>query len=186
MRFCWFLTFEDASHETRLAAADKAGIIALIGTTPGLVSADIHTPASAFDIYTADGPSPPLVLQLYFEELTHLEAALAGNGHLQALSHPGAFASLAGTKVTHQAMYARHFEVTEPAPKGRQRLQLPRELSRPRRGLQRLAQPLYRRPSAYHAPLCGHQADRDLEPRRLDRRPALRASRRHAAKSRRF
>jgi hypothetical protein len=121
MRFCWFLTFEDASHETRLAAADKAGIIALIGATPGLVSADIHTPASASDIYTADGPSPPLVLQLYFEELFHLEAALADDGHLQALAHPGAFASLAGTKVTHQAMYARHFEVTEPTPKDRPR-----------------------------------------------------------------
>jgi uncharacterized protein (TIGR02118 family) len=119
MRFCWFLAFEDASQETSIGATDKADIMALIAATPSLVSADIHSPASASDIYTADGPSPPLALQLYFDELTHIEAALAGNGHLQALARSGAFPSLARAKPTHQAMYARHFQVAEPAPKGR-------------------------------------------------------------------
>jgi hypothetical protein len=121
MRFCWFLAFEDASDKTRLSAPDKAGIAALIAATPGLVAADLHTPASASDIYTADGPSPPLVLQLYFEELTGLEGALAAHGHLRDLARPGVFASLAGAKATHQAMYARHFEVAEPAAKDKPR-----------------------------------------------------------------
>jgi hypothetical protein len=116
MRFCWFLTFEDASRKTIVGAADKAAIAALVGATPCLVSADIHSPASACDIYTADGPSPPLALQLYFDELTHLEAALAANGHLQGLARPGGFPSLVGARATHQAMCARHFEVAEPAP----------------------------------------------------------------------
>jgi hypothetical protein len=121
MRFCWFLTFADASAKTRLSAADKAGIAGLVAATPDLVAADIHTPASASDIYTADGPSPALVLQLYFEELTHLESALSTDGHLLEIARPDAFPSLAGSKATHQAMYARHFEVAEPAAKDKTR-----------------------------------------------------------------
>jgi hypothetical protein len=121
MRFCWFLTFQDESQKITLSAADKANIAGLIAATPGLVAADIHTPASASDIYTADGLSPPLVLQLYFEELTDLESALATDGHLLEVARPGNFPSLAGSKATHQAMYARHFEVAEPAAKDKPR-----------------------------------------------------------------
>jgi len=121
MRFCWFLTFEDASGTTRLSATDKVDIAGLVAATPDLVAADIHTPASASDIYTADGPSPPLALQLYFEDLTHLESALATDGHLREIARPGAFPSLAGVKATHQAMYARHFDVAEPAAKDKPR-----------------------------------------------------------------
>ncbi|SEC98447.1 conserved hypothetical protein [Rhizobiales bacterium GAS188] len=111
MRFCYFVTFENASPEARLSEADKAGITALIAATPSLRHADLHLPAVASDIYTADGPSPQLALQLYFDDLTELEAAIAPDGHLQGLAQPGAWPSLEGAKATHQAMYARHFPV---------------------------------------------------------------------------
>jgi hypothetical protein len=111
MRFCYFVTFENTSSEARLSASDKAGIASLIAATPSLRHAEIHTPALATDIYTADGPSPRLALQLYFDDLVELEAAIAAKGHLQALAEPNSWPSLAGAKATHQAMYARHFPI---------------------------------------------------------------------------
>ncbi|MFI5014027.1 MAG: EthD family reductase [Hyphomicrobiales bacterium] len=121
MRFCYFVTFENVAPEARISSADKAGISALIAGTPHLCCADIHTPTVTRDIYTADGPSPQLALQLYFDELTELEEAIAANGHLQALAGPGAWPSLAGAKASHQAMYARHFPVADGGMTGRSR-----------------------------------------------------------------
>ena len=86
MRFCYFVTFENPSPEARLSASDKAAIAALIAATPALTHAEMHTPAVASDIYTADGPSPQLALQLYFDDLLELEAAISAKGHLQALA----------------------------------------------------------------------------------------------------
>jgi uncharacterized protein (TIGR02118 family) len=116
MRFCYFLTFENASPQTRLSEADKAKIAALIAATPALRHADLHLPSVTRDIYTADGPSPLLALQLYFDELTELEAAIGPAGHLQALAKEGAFPSLADTKATQQVMLARHFPVAGESP----------------------------------------------------------------------
>jgi hypothetical protein len=111
MRFCYFVTFEDMGSGASIDAADKAAMRALIAATPGLSHADLHTPTVTADIYTADGPSPPLALQLYFNDLVELEAAAATDGHLQGLARPGAFPSLAGAEASQQAMYARHFPV---------------------------------------------------------------------------
>ncbi len=111
MRFCYFVTFEHPSPKARIGAADKAAITALIAATPFLRHAEMHTPAVASDIYTADGPSPQLALQLYFDDLVELEAAIAAKGHLRALADRRALSSLAGAKATHQAMYARHFPI---------------------------------------------------------------------------
>jgi uncharacterized protein (TIGR02118 family) len=113
MRFCYFVTFENASPQARIGAADKAGIVSLIAATPFLRHAEIHTPALATDIFTDDGPSPQLALQLYFDDLVELEAAISAKGHLRALADPQAWPSLAGAKATQQAMYARHFTITE-------------------------------------------------------------------------
>ncbi|MBV9112139.1 MAG: hypothetical protein JOY67_04885 [Hyphomicrobiales bacterium] len=110
MRFCYVITFENASPEARISASDKSGIAALIAETPALRHAEIHTPAVATDIYTADGASPQLALQLYFDDLLELEAAISAKGHLQALAER-AWPSLAGAKASQQAMYARHFEI---------------------------------------------------------------------------
>ena len=116
--FCYVVTFAHAPGAA-LDAADKAGIALLIAATPGLAHADIHLPAVTQDVYTADGPSPPLALQLYFDDLAALEAALAADGHLQPLAAPGAFASLAGVEATQQVMWARSFPVDEGRSGGR-------------------------------------------------------------------
>jgi len=111
MRFCYFVTYENADPAARLSDADKDAVAALVAATPGLRRADIHTPAVTTDIYTADGHSPQLALQLYFDDLEHLEAAIAADGHLQGLARPGAFPSLAGATATQQVMHARHFPI---------------------------------------------------------------------------
>jgi hypothetical protein len=113
MSFCYFVTFANVPGAA-LSAVDKAGIEALIASTPGLSHADLHTPTVASDIYTADGASPPLVLQLYFADLLELEAAIAADGHLQPLAAEGAWPSLAAARATQQVMYAREFPVDEP------------------------------------------------------------------------
>ena len=112
MSFCYFVTFENRQGAA-LAAADKAKLAALIAATPGLVSADLHTPSVTQDIYTDDGASPPLALQLYFDALPALEAAVARGGHLQPLAAEGALPSLADAKATQQAMYARQYPVDD-------------------------------------------------------------------------
>ena len=121
MRFCYLLTFENASPEARLSPSDKAGIASFVAATPALSHAEMHTPASATDIYTADGPSPQLALQLYFDDLLELEAAISANGYLLALADRSAWPSLSGAKATQQAMYARHFEVAGASPPMRPR-----------------------------------------------------------------
>jgi hypothetical protein len=114
MRFSYFVFFENATQpEARISAADQAAITAIVRAVPGLACAHIYTPERAKDFYTNDGPAPQLALQLYFDELTELEAALAPTGHLQALARPDAWPSLAGTAVVQQAMYTRSFPVTE-------------------------------------------------------------------------
>jgi hypothetical protein len=116
MRFCYIVTFENASPEARLGASEKASIAALVAATPALTHAEMHTPAVASDIYTADGPSPQLCLQLYFDDLLGLEAAISAKGHLQALADTDSWPSLAGAKAAQQAMYARHFEIAGASP----------------------------------------------------------------------
>jgi hypothetical protein len=114
MPFCYFLTFAN-TPDAALSSVDKAAISAIVMATPGLTQADLHTPTVASDIYTADGPSPPLALQLYFDDLVTLERAIAADGHLQRLAASGAWPSLKGAKATQQVMYARSFPVDDGA-----------------------------------------------------------------------
>jgi hypothetical protein len=51
-----------------------------IAATPGLQQALIFTPASTSDPYLDDGPPPQLALQLYFDDIVPLEAAVAAGG----------------------------------------------------------------------------------------------------------
>ncbi len=102
MTFCWF-----AFH--RRAAPDLPGLRELIGATPGLQQGLIFTPSSTHDPYLDDGPPPRLALQLYFDDIAAMEAALASDGHLQRL------AALGGDGATQQAMLARRYPVPDPA-----------------------------------------------------------------------
>jgi hypothetical protein len=103
MRLCWFADFRGPR------IADTGAIATLLAATPGLAEALIHSPASTHDPYLDDGAPPSLALQLYFTDIAQLEAALAKNGHLQAL--PSLLPP--GTQGTQQAMLARDFPVPD-------------------------------------------------------------------------
>src|SRR5271163_4398347 len=114
MLIAYFAVFHSAARpDARLSTADRARVIAIARATPQLRKALVHTPETTRDPYLNDGPSPPLALQLYFEDIAHLEAALARDGHLQALAAPGALPSLADATVTQQAMLTRIFPVPD-------------------------------------------------------------------------
>ena len=70
----------------------------------GMKKAHIYTPQAAQDPYLDDGAPPPLVLQLYFDELPRLEHACTGLSDL-------------GDCVA-QAMAVRRFPVPEPKAPG--------------------------------------------------------------------
>jgi hypothetical protein len=112
MTTCLFLSF--ASNETP-SVAETAKLEGLLRATPQLVKALIHTPATTSDPYVKDGPSPAMVLQLYFAELPGLEAAIGPAGQLRALTSHIEFPALAAAEIAQQAMVVRVFAVPEPA-----------------------------------------------------------------------
>ncbi len=67
MSFCLFMVF-----------AEQPALMRTLETQPGLEHGLVHTAAQARDPFLNDGAPPALVLQLYFSELPHLEAAVAG------------------------------------------------------------------------------------------------------------
>ncbi|HLY90825.1 MAG TPA: hypothetical protein VKQ27_17720, partial [Acetobacteraceae bacterium] len=99
------------SAERRVEDAEVTWLNRFTAATPGLSSGVIFTPSETSDPYLNDGPPPSLGLQLYFDNIAAMEAALAPDGHLQALP---ARTSLAGD-ATQQAMLVRPFPVPDPA-----------------------------------------------------------------------
>ncbi len=111
----YFVFFENRSQpQSRISEADKNGFCDIIRRTPGLVKAHVFTPTIVDGPFMNDGPPPQFAVQLYFAQLTDLEAAIAPEGHLQALASPHAWPSLAGTVTTQQAMMTRPFPVLLP------------------------------------------------------------------------
>lgn len=117
MSYYCFLVFYDHAGDAglRLGDTDRARFLEIIRATPGLRRALVYTPERATDPHLDDGPPPPLAAQLYFSDIDALEDAIARDGHLQALAAPGALPSLAGARITQQAMLARVFAVPDPA-----------------------------------------------------------------------
>ena len=111
MRFCLFLSFKS---EKNIPGGELAGLQEFLRSTPGLIKALIHSPASASDPYVKDDPSPALALQLYFAELPALEAAVSRDGHLRAMTSRELFPTLAQAEVAQQAMLVRPFAVPDP------------------------------------------------------------------------
>jgi len=103
MQFCLFLSFRAAGS----LDGELARLADVLQAIPGLRKALIHTASRADDPYLDDGAPPQLVLQLYFDELPDLEAALAQNGPLKVLSSRDDFPALATADVTQQAMLVR-------------------------------------------------------------------------------
>jgi len=117
LSFCYFATFHDkARPELRIAPDELTRVLDIVTATPQLRRGLVFTPESASDRYQTvhDGPSPQLVLELYFDRLDQLEAVLARDGHLQKLAQPQTLPSLSGVEVTQQAMVARPFPVPDP------------------------------------------------------------------------
>lgn len=114
MSVCWFAQFRHPSAPaSRMSAGDLAWLTDFLAATPGLQQALIHTPSSTSDPYLNDGPPPQLALQLYFDDIAALEAAVAGDGYLRRLVAPEVLRSLNGADVTQQAMLVRRFPVPD-------------------------------------------------------------------------
>jgi len=113
MSKCLFLSFRSAAGALPVAELDK--LDGVLRPTPKLEKALVHTSSSADDPYVKDGPSPALVLQLYFATLPDLEAAASRTGLLHALTSRGEFPGLAAAEVSQQAMLVRPFPVPDPA-----------------------------------------------------------------------
>ena len=111
MNTCLFLSF---SIEGRVPTDELCGLDQLLGATPWLLKALVHTPSIAKHPYTNEGPPPGLVLQLYFADLLNLEACLSRGGCLRALESRTQFPMLASADVTEQAMLVRSFDVALP------------------------------------------------------------------------
>ena len=105
---CQFISFHLPGMP--LPPADLAALRTVLGGVPALRPALLHTPAAAHDPYLHDGAPPALVLQLYFDRVTELEAAQASLLGLHA-----ALPSLEAARVTQQAMLVRRFPVAAPA-----------------------------------------------------------------------
>jgi uncharacterized protein (TIGR02118 family) len=78
------------------------GIPPLVSGVPGLQKVHVYTPGRAHDPFLNDGAPPPLALQLYFDSLPALEAAL--DGRLTRMQE----------HCEVQAMLVRRFAVPEP------------------------------------------------------------------------
>jgi len=110
MTITYFATFR---HDGVVSADDLQWLARMLAATPGLARGLIYTPTQTHDPYLDDGCPPALALQLYFPDIAPLEAALAPEGHLQALAAADALPSLRGAAVTQQAMLARAFPVPD-------------------------------------------------------------------------
>jgi uncharacterized protein (TIGR02118 family) len=106
----YFATFHQPDS---IGGDDLDRLTRLVAATPGLSRGLIHTPARTHDPYLDDGRPPELVLQLYFAGMDQLQAALAPDGHLQALGTAETMPSLRGAAVTQQAMLTRTFPVRD-------------------------------------------------------------------------
>lgn len=96
------------------AARAMADLRRRLADIPGLREALIFTPARAEDIYTDDGASPPLGLQLAFDGIAALEAAAGRDGALQPLARPDALEGLDPARAEAQAFLRRTYPVDAP------------------------------------------------------------------------
>jgi hypothetical protein len=97
---CWFASFQHASPNVPWLSD-------VIAATPGVRQGLIYTPSSTSDPYLDDGRPPRLALQLYFDDIAALEAALAADGHLRELD------ALRQDGAAQQAMLVRRYPVPD-------------------------------------------------------------------------
>jgi hypothetical protein len=113
MQVCLFLTFR-ARGPGAVPGEEISKLEALLQYVPHLQKALLHTPVQAKDPYVDDRAPPQLALQLYFADVTALEAALRHGGKLEDLHSRQEFPRLADADVLHQAMVVRAFPLHDP------------------------------------------------------------------------
>lgn len=111
MTTCLFLSFKSS---TAPSADELEKLNEILRVTPSLLKALIHMPSATSDPYVKDGAPPSLVLQLYFADLSHLEAAASRTGHLRVLTARDGLPAIANAEAAQQAMLVRSFAVPEP------------------------------------------------------------------------
>ena len=115
MPIAYFVYFQNSEDpQARVSDPDYQSISEIVRRTPRMLRAHLFTPEVVGGPFKDDGYPPQFALQLYFAELPELEAAIAPQGHLQALAAPGQLRSLEGAVVTQQAMVARGFPTSSP------------------------------------------------------------------------
>lgn len=115
MSFAYFLSFENPpGRSPGLPETALPALRTMLADIAGLERALIFTPETTTDRFIDDGAPPPLSLQLYFDELTALEAAASAGGPLQPLVGNGLLGALGDAVITQQAFYARSFPVDDP------------------------------------------------------------------------
>jgi hypothetical protein len=112
MTLCWFA--QTGAHDTAITEAELDWLAETIARVPGMTEASLFTPSTTHDPYLNDGQPPMLALQVYFDGIVSLKAALAPDGPLVALTGPDAPRSLASAAVSQQAMLVRSFPVPDP------------------------------------------------------------------------
>lgn len=117
MSVCLFLS---ASRDRGLSAAEAADLLACVqqlarGVAP-LRKLVAHVPAApgGRDPFLEPESPPVCVMQFYFDDIGHLEAAAGEGGPLVRLLDAEAFPMLAGCDWTQQAMLARPYAVAQP------------------------------------------------------------------------
>lgn len=112
MNACLFLIFR--LHDAVLSDDQVAQLGRELMGLPKLAKALIHTSSDAIDPYNKDDAPPDLVLQLYFDTVSDLEAATSHDS-LRALGSHDRLAALVNADIAQQAMLVRPFAVPEPA-----------------------------------------------------------------------
>src|SRR4051794_38434243 len=112
MTLCWFAQANaPGAIVTEEELSWLAGVIAPVA---GVTEALLFTPGTTHDPYLNDGHPPALAMQITFDGIEALEAALGVGGPLLALAAPDAVPSLSGAGFTQQAMLGRGFKVPDP------------------------------------------------------------------------
>jgi uncharacterized protein (TIGR02118 family) len=114
MRFSYYLSFYARDAAKRASEADLARTIDLVKATTGATKGIVFTPEVAPDPFVEYPPPPQLALQLYFDEIAALEAAIGPRGHLQALATSDALPSVDKSGAEQQAMVVRAYPTPDP------------------------------------------------------------------------
>jgi uncharacterized protein (TIGR02118 family) len=115
MMFSWFAFFRDVTPLPALDPATLNGIATMLRDVPDLREGIVlsPTPAPTAHPFPDNQSSPALALQLRFDTIEALEAAVTARGPLRHLADAHRHKWLHGRTVSHQAMLTRRYNVPD-------------------------------------------------------------------------